>query len=178
MVTYWLVGEEPWRNRRGGKITPAESETPGPAAPQPSAEVANQEIPRLLDNVPSSEHDSVDSTASTWLLADCPTLKEDDHSKRFDSLLRPNKTILENHVEDRNGVINTHVNGIHKSLIRHQSVKDSSCKTCQVQTSDNRRQRLPTTRYSSAPIIAAVSPYHRDSSPSIPLRTTSPQSCA
>lgn len=176
-MTYWLVGEEPWRNRRGGKVTPVELEIPVPTATQLSNEVANQEVSHLLDNVPT-ELDSVDSNASTWLLADCTTKNEDDRSRRFDALLRTKKMAAENHSDERGGAITTHINGIHKSLIRHQSVKDSSCKTCQVQTGDMGRHGLPTNRYSSAPIIAAVSPYHRDSSPSFPLRTTSPQSCA
>lgn len=182
-MTYWLVGEEPWRTRRSF-LSAVEPETttlpPPPPAAAPAVDPVAHEIPLMLDNVQSpSELDPIDTSPSTWLLADCPIIPEGDALPEYElnMTLQLNNGVDMN-FDDMNNCTLGHYQSP-KSLLRQQSAKDKSCKTCtsQIQEYGSKRQRLMSPRYRSAPIITANSAYHRDSSPTIPLRTTSPQSC-
>lgn len=181
MMTYWLVGEEPWRTRRAGRLSIIEPETPTIPQPATVTDPVAHDIPLMIEKVQSpAELDPIDTSSSTWLLADCPVIPEGDQPPEYEPKIIPQ---LNNGVDmsfdDRNNCTLGHYQSP-KSLIRQQSIRDSSCKTCQNQNQGNsskRHHRLMSPRYSSAPIITANPTYHRDSSPAVPLRTTSPQSC-
>lgn len=174
-MTYWLVGEEPWRTRHG-RLSTIEPET-SIVSQAPVADPVAHDIPRMLDNVQQpSEMDAIDTSPNTWLLADCPAIPEGDRPTEYDSKIQQLSSRVDMNFEDRsNGSVNHYQSP--NSLIRQQSARDKSCKTCQIQGNNSKRERLMSPRYSSAPIITANSSYRRDSSPTVPLRTTSPQSC-
>ena len=184
-MTYWLVDEEPWRTRRRLSIIEPEPS----ASPQlpPSAyhtEPVVHEVPRMLDNIPQldespSELEPVDSSPSTWLLADenCPAIAENES---FHQMVIPNGLdCMDGDDNDKENPVGSYIiSPMHVarrlSNIHNQS-DSSSFKGCQVgDQGDDIKRPLQSPRYRSAPIITS---YHRDSSPSIPLRTTSPQSC-
>ena len=194
-MTYWLVDEEPWRTRRRLSIIEPEptSASPQPPAPQPSLSPSNyhtepmvHEVPRMLDNIPHQldespcELEPVDSSPSTWLLADenCPAIAENES---FHQMVIPNglDCMVDGDDNDKENPVGSYViSPMHVarrlSNIHNQS-DSSSFKGCQVvEQGDDIKRPLQSPRYRSAPIITS---YHRDSSPSIPLRTTSPQSC-
>lgn len=174
-MTYWLVGEEPWRTRRS-RLSLIEPEVPTVTqqSAQPATESVALDIPLNLENS-SPEMDPVDVTANTWLLSDCPVISESPQLPEYEPKIAQ---LLNNGVDmnfdDKN---NCSVNHYHnKSQLRQQLTRGRSCKICQSQES-NGTKRLISTRYRSAPIITANGAFHRDSSPTIPLCTTSPQSC-
>lgn len=174
MMTYWLVGEEPWRTR-SGRLSATEAETP-PTSSEPL--VVDQptpcEIPLMLDNVQSStELDPIDTSPSTWLLGDCPVTPEVDYESKMPQL---NNGIDISFKNERNHCSFGHYQNP-VPLTRQQSIIDNPCKTCQIQGNICNPQRIMTTHYRSAPIITSNPTYHRDSSSTIPLRTTSPQPC-
>ncbi|XP_046651148.1 guanylate cyclase 32E-like isoform X2 [Daphnia pulicaria] len=174
MMTYWLVGEEPWRTR-GGRLTAIEAETSSiPSEPLVVDQPAPREIPLMLDNVQSpTELDPIDTSPSTWLLGDCPATPEEDYESKVPQL---NNGVDISFKNERNHCSFGHYQNP-VPLTRQPSIIETPCKTCQIQGNICNPQRMMTTHYRSTPIIASNPTYHRDSSPSIPLRTTSPQPC-
>lgn len=178
-MTYWLVGEEPWRTRRSC-LTTIEPETTTLPQPQstPVVDSTVRELPLMLDTTQTTtELDPLDTSPSTWLLADCPVIPEGDQLPEYEPKLPQLNNGVDMKFDDRNNCTLGHYQSPN-SLIRQQTTRDKSCKTCTSQIHENggKLQRLMSPRYRSAPIITANSTF-RGSSPTIPLRTTSPQSC-
>lgn len=180
-MTYWLVNEEPWRTRRRLSLIEPEQAPQPPPLPSYHTDTVVHEVPRMLENIPQldemespTEMEPVDSSPSTWLLADCPVIGENE---QYHQMIIPNRLDCMDIGDDNdkenpigNYVISPkHVARRLSSNINHQS-DDSSFKD----QNDDIKRPLQSPRYRSAPIITS---FHRDSSPSIPLRTTSPQSC-
>ena len=177
MMTYWLVGEEPWRTRRG-HVSTIEPEIPT-ITQSTVVDPVTHEIPLMIEKVQSSsELDPIDTNPSTWLLSDCPVIPEGDQPPEYELNIPQLNNVVDMSFDDRNNCTVGHYQSP-KSLIRQQSTRESSCRTCtqNQENSSKRHQRMMSPRYRSAPIITANQTYHRDSSPTVPIRTTSPQSC-
>ena len=175
-MTYWLVGEEPWRTRRSRlSLVVPEIPTVNHSSTHPGEESVALDIPLNFENS-SPEMDPVDTSPNTWLLSDCPIISDSHHSPEYESKI----TQLINDEVDMNFGDRNHcpVNNYNssKSQLRQQLTRGRSCKSCQSQE-NNGTKRLISTRYCSAPIIATNGTFHRDSSPTIPLCTTNPKSC-
>ena len=188
-MTYWLVDEEPWRTRRRLSVIepePVSMSSQPPPQPIPTAyrtEPVVHEVPCMLDHIPqldepSLELEPVDSSPSTWLLADenCPAIAKNES---FHQMVIPNGLdCMDGDDNDKENPIGSYVISpmhVARQLSNIHNQSDASFKGCHIgDQGDDIKRPLQSPRYRSAPIITS---YHRDSSPSIPLRTTSPQSC-
>lgn len=130
--------------------------------PQPMTDpvVHTHHSPAMDNDAASLEMmDPVDSSPTTWLLAnDCPSIEE-THIHQQDNCA------------EEVGMKGSHI----LSPSKHQS---SNNKTSVRPSAAMKRGLLQSPRYRSAPIIAAAFHQQCESFPSVPIRTTSPQSCS
>ncbi|KZS07425.1 Guanylate cyclase [Daphnia magna] len=175
MMTYWLVGEESWRTR-GGRLGSIEGET-SQILPEPQVVVdppVSHEIPLMLEDVQSpTELDPIDTSPSTWLLDDCPMAPNEDYESKMPQL----NNGVNIGFNDRNRCSFGHYQSPMPLTSYQQSIMEIPCTACQLQGNMCKQQRVLSSHYRSAPIITSNPSHHRDSSPALPLRTTSPQPC-
>ncbi|KAK4022364.1 hypothetical protein OUZ56_007835 [Daphnia magna] len=175
MMTYWLVGEESWRTR-GGRLGSIEGET-SQILPEPQVVVdppVSHEIPLMLEDVQSpTELDPIDTSPSTWLLGDCPMAPNEDYESKMPQL----NNGVNIGFNDRNRCSFGHYQSPMPLTSYQQSIMEIPCTACQLQGNMCKQQRVLSSHYRSAPIITSNPSHHRDSSPALPLRTTSPQPC-